>query len=647
MSRPKHTWRVGAGERVGSRRIKPAFQALVDLGLRDVGIRNDRRRLALTLGTTSIQLFVLACISAFVLCTVAAGSDTGAAIFAIFVPAWLVLTVLCVLWMANRLPLLVVKVDAEGTNQATWLMVALSVLVAVATLATAQLVAIPMVVLMLASTAIVWRARGRVPDVLRRLRAVLAEDETVLGDGAGVTRWTGNWRDSFRLVVATDRRLLVTGSTRSTAPFPLVDVPYDRVMRFGIEWKHWGRVGTLSLTVAGTDGGAPSEHVVSGIAPANLVSIASALRSHGVPPDDGAVVAEAELAWEDARRPSERGRPLDEAAMNTPEFDRGMWLLLALSALVFYVNPLGVGIGDTRNGNLALLAVPLVCGICGYVARNRAAFTYLAPLNLLSAPAFFFWDADYVIGLMVSLTLVGAVGLWAGSALAAMTYGRASAAAAPAAAPRPVRGTLRYTLGGVGLVRLSAMMLGALLALVLATAAAGFELTSVRLAIDELTGKQLPVDGRSDLTGGAAYFRYTPDGDLREFNTDSQPDPESNHGSRWELRSKFTQGHNVVSLAYYRFDPPLRGRAAVADFLDRKDREHSALAGFAVTHTTHVFGGRKAYIWNHESDRGYWYYAAWFPRSHDRVRVECVARRQKAKFQRLCKEALDSLRFRE
>ena len=38
-------------------------------------------------------------------------------------------------------------------------------------------------------------------------------------------------------------------------------------------------------------------------------------------------------------------RLLDRAAMSTRGFDRGLWLLLGLSALTFYVNPFGVGLG--------------------------------------------------------------------------------------------------------------------------------------------------------------------------------------------------------------------------------------------------------------------------------------------------------------
>jgi hypothetical protein len=45
------------------------------------------------------------------------------------------------------------------------------------------------------------------------------------------------------------------------------------------------------------------------------------------------------------------------------------------------------------------------------------------------------------------------------------------------------------------------------------------------------------------------------------------------------------------------------------------------------------------------SPRGFWYFAAWFPQRVHSVRVECIARRQSARFKRLCSEAMSSLRF--
>src|SRR4051794_33911719 len=110
------------------------------------------------------------------------------------------------------------------------------------------------------------------------------------------------------------------------------DAPYERVAGFGLEGKGQGRAGELSLVVAGADG-APSEtHVVTSIAPLNLLSIARALVAHGVEPDDPAALAVAERAWEESRPPAAAPPPrLDRAGMGTREFDRGLWLLLGLT----------------------------------------------------------------------------------------------------------------------------------------------------------------------------------------------------------------------------------------------------------------------------------------------------------------------------
>jgi hypothetical protein len=58
-----------------------------------------------------------------------------------------------------------------------------------------------------------------------------------------------------------------------------------------------------------------------------------------------------------------------------------------------------------------------------------------------------------------------------------------------------------------------------------------------------------------------------------------------------------------------------------------------------------LVNGRKGYVWDHGSDRGYWYYAAWFPQPVHTVRVECIAKKQVHRFKRLCTEAMRSLRF--
>ncbi|MEA2350074.1 MAG: hypothetical protein QOG86_1015 [Thermoleophilaceae bacterium] len=629
-------------EPVGLKPSKPSLQSVIDLGLRDVGVKNDPRRFAAQFGKMSIQVFALIVLSVFAMCIVVGLTGAGAWIA---VPVALASTVgLLVLTLrtARRSPVVVVKVTAEGANQATWLHVAPFLVLVLCALLVRDPLLLPVVVLTGMTALIAWRARGRVPEVLRQLRPLLGADEAVLGDGAGLAQGARGWRERFRLVVATDRRVLVASAARSTTPPLLLDLPYERVSRFGVEWKYWGRVGVLSLTVAGAEGRPAETHVISSIAPANLVSIAEALQAHGVHADDPAALSEAEHAWEEARRGGEsQARLLDRTAMNTREFDRGLWLLLGASAVVFYPSRFGIAVGASRNAAVLLLAFFALCGMCGYVSRTKSSLSYVVPLNLLVSPAFFFMDASDVIALMLMLSAVAIGGLWAGSALRGSTTGPAAAAAS--SGPRAARGSLRHAISGLGLIRLSGMLLVVVVTLVAITSAVGFELPTLRLAIFEATAKQVPVDGRSNLTGNAASLTYTPGPDLHEFITDAHADAPD--GARWELRSSFTKGYNVVSLASYVEEPRLDNAAAVAAFVARKDAEHSRLAGFTVTHTERVVDGRKGYVWSHRSRHGYWYYAAWFPQPVNSLRVECIARDQLGRFKRLCAEAMRSLKF--
>lgn len=352
--------------------------------------------------------------------------------------------------------------------------------------------------------------------------------------------------------------------------------------------------------------------------------------------DDPVAVSEAEREWEAAlRRGGARKRLLDRAAMSTRQFDRGLWLLLGLFAVIFYFAPFGVW--GTRVVPL-LVAVLTLCTVCGYVSGTTSSLAYIAPLNLLVAPGFFFADPSEVVGAMLVLSAVACVGLGAGSALRT-----AGAVASPAR--RAARGSLRYAISGLSSIRISAVMLAVMLALVATATAAGFELTTLRLAVDEATVKQLPVDGRSNLNGNAASLTYTPGPGLREFITDEDWGAGPNDGARWELRSSFTNGYNVMSLAHYIFEPRLDDEKAVAEFVADKDREHSRAAGHRVNHTERVVDGRTGYVWSHEGRARYWVYAAWFPHPLHSVRVECVAKRQTDRFRRLCAEAIGSLRF--
>ncbi len=617
---------------------KPVFQSVVDLGLRDVGVESDPRRLAARLGKASVAILALLILSAIALCVIVAWTGAGKWVLMAFPLAWAAGVGALAVRMAKRSAPVAVKDTAEGTNQSTWLVIAPFVLLALVAILAWEPYVIPVVVLNAVMTVVLWRNRGRFPEILSRVRALLAADETVLGDGIGVVRGVRSRHDAFRLIVATDRRLLLSSSTRSTERFPIVNAPYRLVSRFDIEWKFRGRVGVLSLTVEGVDGAPAETHVIGSIAPANLVSIAVALQSQGVHTDDPASVVDAARAWEEAKRG--QGPPqrlLDRAAMSTREFDRGLWLLLGLSALTFYVNPFGVGLGVSRSVLPVLAIVPVLCVICGYVSGTRSSLAYLAPLNLLVAPAFFVADTNEVIAAMVVLSALATIGLWAGSAL------RRSAATSPG---RPAaRGSLRYAISGLGMVRLSAVLLAAVAALVVTASAAGYELSTLRLAVDEVTDKQVRVDGRSNLTGNAASLTYTPAPDLREFITDEDWGAGPNDGARWELRSSFTGGYNVVSLAHYIFEPRLDNAAAVAEFVADKDGEHAKSAGFRVPHKERVVDGRRGYVWTHIGRGGFWLYSAWFPQPVHSVRLECVARQQTDRFKRLCEEAIGSLEF--
>ena len=626
---------------MGPRTSKPNFQGVIDIGLRDVGVRNQPRKHVAQAGKAMMQGLGLIVLSGFVMCAVLAATGVGPWIVVPFALASTLGLLLVAVRSAKRSPTTVVKVTADGKNQATWILLAPFVLASVAAIAVQHPLVIPMIAVAAIGAVLLLRTRGYVPDALRELRALIAPGETVLGDAMGRVPKVRRWHDAFRLIVATDRRLLVTGSARSE-PFALIDVPYARVNRFGFEWKLMGRMGQLSLTVDGT------EHVFTQVTPANLVSVAAALESHAVPTDDPPALAAAKQAWDETRREAdsqqrERAprRPLlERMEMATPQFDHGLWILLGLAALTLYLNPFGIGLGMSRDPNPAMLVIPFAAGIAGYVSGTRSSLAYLIPLNLLVGPALFFVDAVLVLVLMVVLSAGAAAGLAIGSSIR-------RPAAPTSAGPAPERGSLRYTLGGRGLIRLTGMMLGVLAAALVVTAALGFELSALSYAIDEQRYKQTPVDGKSNLTGGAASSTYTRGPDLRELITDQRLGAGPTDGARWELRSSFKKGRNVVSLASYVFEPRLDDPKAIADFVADKDREHERLAGGVdVNHTQRVVDGRKGYVWDHENPLGYWFYAAWFPQAGETVRVECIARKQKKRFKRLCAEAVDSLRFR-
>lgn len=653
----------------------PTFNAIVDFGLRDVGVQAAPRTGAAYFGKTMLRMVGLVWLSLVVVCVIAGATGAGRWIVTPLAVLSTAVMIVVALRRQKGGPIAVVTVTAEKNPAARW-MVVLFALFALSALLAQEVAMVPPVALVGVAALLAWRGRGRTPEVLRELGPLLAADETVLGDGAGLAPGTRRWTQAFRLLVATDRRLLVVASPQRPGPFALLDLPYDRITGFAVAWKYMGRAGELSLRTGA------EAHVIGSIAPANLVSIVRALRVHGVSADDPVAVGEAEAAWEEAKRthatltgtapplraPAEAGptpaaahpdassqpreprrapaRALfDRATMNTRAFDRGLWLLLALGAASFYVNPFGLGIGMSRDLAAALLiAVPAASALCGYVAGTRSSLAYLVPLNMLVSPAFFFAPASYVAALMFVLSLAAAAGLWVGARM----HESRDAQSDPEPRtdePRAPRGTLREAVSGLGLIRLSTLLLVGVLMLVAAGTAAGFDSTTLRMAIEEATARQLPVDGSSNLTGGAASLSYTPGPGLHELITDQHFSADPADGARWELRSSWKKNLNVVSLASYDEKPRLDDPATVADFIARKDTEHAGLAGFHVTHTRRVVHGRTGYVWNHGSRRGYWYYAAWFPRPGRTVRVECIAKRETDRFKRLCAQAMATLRF--
>ena len=613
-----------------------AIQSVVDLGLRDVGVRNEPRRFAVHFAKWFVPLAALVVLSVVALCAVVIKTDVGATSAAVaFMVTWTVGGFLLAVQMARRSPPMVIKIRADGSNQAAWVMIVPSVLLALAGVLLGHLLALPLLVLTVLMALLVWRARGRIPDMLRRLQPLLASGESVLGDGIGVVRDRSNRKEALRLVVATDRRLLVASSSRSPERFLVIDVPYRLVSRFGIEWRRFVQTGQLSVTAPRIDGGGDETHLITSIAPGNLLSIARALQAHDVPTDDAGTVAEMVQAWEegqDATAPPER--LFDRAEMTTPAFDRGLWLFLALCAFTFYLNPFGIGLGVSRGEPLAVLVGVLAASvIAGYLSGTRASLAYIAPLNLLVAPAFFFVDAGLVIACMIVVSALAALGLPAGSALRRLTIARADAGRERPAGPARA----------LVLIRLSAILLVVLTTLVTVTAAAGFDLTS--LGVKATTVERVPADGRSNLNGNAASLTYARAPDLREYIADEHWDAGPNDGARWELRSSRARG-NVLSLAHYIFtEPRLDNAAAVADFVAEKDGEHADSAGRRVTHTERVVDGRKGYVWTHIGRGGYWLYAAWFPHPVHSVRFECVAKKELPRFKRLCAEAMSSLKF--
>src|SRR5687768_8764977 len=155
-----------------------AIQSVVDLGLRDVGVRNEPRRFAVHFAKWFVPLAALIALSIAALCAVVIKTDVGAAsAVAAFMVMWTVGGFLVAVQMARRSPPMVIKIRADGANQAAGLMIVPSLLLALGGVLLGHLLALPLLVLTVLMVLVVWRARGRIPDMLRRLQPLLASGE--------------------------------------------------------------------------------------------------------------------------------------------------------------------------------------------------------------------------------------------------------------------------------------------------------------------------------------------------------------------------------------------------------------------------------------------------------------------------------------
>jgi len=196
----------------------------------------------------------LAFVFAILVCAVLRRVGADAWVLMAFILAWTGAAAVVALLALRRAPIAVVKVRAAGTNHATWPVLAhLALLVLAAALT------------------------GR-PALLL----------TVEGDGFGLDRGARRRSDAPSVVAATDRRLLLASAAGVAA------LPYSGIERFSIAWKVRGRAGELALTADG------APRAVASLAPANLLSIARALRGHGVHAEDPVAIDVAETAWAEA-----------------------------------------------------------------------------------------------------------------------------------------------------------------------------------------------------------------------------------------------------------------------------------------------------------------------------------------------------------
>ena len=108
--------------------MKPAFQSVLDLGLRDVGVSNQPRRIAARLGRFMPAIVVLAVLFAVVPCAVLRRTGAGDATVALFAFAWAAIVLAIAHRFVTGTPLAVVRVTADGRNQMRGLALAPAVL---------------------------------------------------------------------------------------------------------------------------------------------------------------------------------------------------------------------------------------------------------------------------------------------------------------------------------------------------------------------------------------------------------------------------------------------------------------------------------------------------------------------------------------
>lgn len=512
--------------------IKPSFRTVIDLGLRPIEQRNDPKRLAIDelkgLGLIFIMvigLVVVACIAIVTL-----GRTAG---FIVLLVTFAASFLAILRQFAQRRSSIVIRVRPDGTNQAIRLFIGLPIVTGLFALLTREPVYVGFTLVLVLVAVVAWRRRDLAPAGLREIHALLAPDETTLGDGFAADKSRKWHRDCWKILVATDRRLLISTFGAKHDKINIVQVALPQIAGYGLKWGVLGTQGELTLHFKSPFNAADPRTSIEyyKIAPTSLVSLVEALRSHGVP-----------------------GPAIE--------------------------HPPGDGKDPPRPPGAPSFVKPGAFGVAGHEVDVIDEAGHKAPRTTREKVA--------MAVLVVLLTAIFAF---------------------------------------VGLL------------------VAGVDMRSAKVMVDQYTKHRLPTDGRSDLTGQGAAIAYPAADDLIELETDEHWGEGPHDGARWELRTTFTKGYNVISLANYVFVPTLDDKQAIERFVKSKDSRHRELAGKEVTHETVTVDGRTGHAWNHDGKDGYWYYAAWFPQPTGTVRLECIAKNQRARFEEMCAEALKSLRF--